>query len=429
MFEKFENYRMNLRDYVAVRNSFNPPKSFCPSTKDKYGSGNHQEIFNENCTEGVKLVVDTIRKLRASDNINLATTKEALKQLLEKLSGIRKDTAVVTGTLNPENFGRSRKNDPIIPPSGQTVVDMTRIHNEQHKAAHNAIKKLLGPYLPGVFQQQKPFGFQAIANDPSGRSRYTITIYEQSHLRFIPRNPHEATITLETTDNNSGEIQRLARNPNYTPSPIYRCTSDINHIWSDLSGNFPTYYKKCIVVGEVQLKFNNQFITGTRHISWFNNTMKEFNSESKISLQHMSSDHHEVVFNKVAELWLEALLWEEGTNNTTQLNTIMADLQFYFGQALFFYRGSPTICKMLMNGTYYEQGFLPQPEVSETDTYCTAEYFPFIDLYRKKFLACYATLPTSVRTQEFIRGKGKFSAVEEAANEKVETIQRIDSTL
>ncbi|WP_347252379.1 hypothetical protein [Legionella sp.] len=417
MFSKTEEFKMNLLDRIVVQKSFNPPSSFQTSAKDKYGknrddgSMSSQEIFNEDCTQGVELVVDTIRKLRTAGPLDLDSTKNALKKLLGQLAAIRKDTADKTGTLDSEQFGRSRKENPVCY-EGQHIIDITRIYNPQHLAAHEEIKKLLKGYIGSIIKEsnKKSFGYQAMACDSKEepKSRYVISVYTQKRIVFTPKNDKEASITLDVNADNMPKLIDLASNSNYTFRAEYDCSDDLLHIFTLIANEFPQYNKKNILVGEIQLKIDGKFIPATRHVSWLNEFASEFERESKIVLQHTRAEYHEEIFNQTAALWFAAISWDETKSDFATLDSIMADLQFYFSQALFYYRGGPTISKMLLRGTYYEQGFLVRQTTGSIDEYCTGEYYPFMTQHRKKFISCFTQAPTSERTKEFIFEQGRF---------------------
>lgn len=253
MFSKTEEFKMNLLDRIVVQKSFNPPSSFQTSAKDKYGknrddgSMSSQEIFNEDCTQGVELVVDTIRKLRTAGPLDLDSTKNALKKLLGQLAAIRKDTADKTGTLDSEQFGRSRKENPVCY-EGQHIIDITRIYNPQHLAAHEEIKKLLKGYIGSIIKEsnKKSFGYQAMACDSKEepKSRYVISVYTQKRIVFTPKNDKEASITLDVNADNMPKLIDLASNSNYTFRAEYDCSDDLLHIFTLIANEFPQYNKK-----------------------------------------------------------------------------------------------------------------------------------------------------------------------------------------
>lgn len=417
MFSKTDKFTMNLLDRTVVQNSFNPPSSFQTSAKDKYGkteedgSMSPQEIFNEDCTHGVELVVDTIRKLRTAGSLDLESTKHALKILLEQLATIRKNTADKTGTQDSELFGRSRRENPVCY-EGKRIIDITRIYNRQHLPAHEEIKKLLKGYVGSIIREsnKKSFGYQAMAYDSKEepKSRYVISVYTQKNIVFTPKDEQEASITLDVNDDNMPKIIALANNSNYTYSVKYDCSDELFDIFTIMTHEFPQYDKKNILVGEIQLKIDGKFIPATRHVSWLNEYAAEFEEESKIILHHTQKEYHEVLFNQIATLWFAAISWDETKSDLATLDNIMADSQFYFSQALFYYRGGPTISKMLSRGTYYEQGCLVRQATGKIDEYCTGEYYPFMTQHRKKFIGCFAQPPTSERTKEFTLKQGRF---------------------
>ena len=376
-----------------------------------------QEIFNEDCTQGVELVVKTIRGLRASGPLDFSTVKEALVELDEQLAKIRNNTAIKTNTHNAELFGRSRKNSPVYK-DGKVVTDISRIFNPQHKAVHQRVKALLRNYIKSTMceERKQKFGYEGISYDNIDKpnSRYVIRVYTQTHITFQPIDETQPSIDIPI-DGNLSELVALSKDPTYRASPQYNCDNDIRLLFGQMTSEHLSYLKKNILVGEIQVKVGEEFIPATRHVTWLHNTINEFDKESAVYLYHMMTKHHEAMFNKVAEQWFAAIGWKEGKDDPEILNKIMADLQFYYSQPLFRYRGSPTISKMLSKGTYYEQGFLPRPTVSEIDEYCTAEYFPFMQQHRKKFTECFAAPPTSERTREFTLKQGRFAVNENDA--------------
>ncbi len=419
MYSNTEKFTMNLADRTAVKNSFNPPSSFQTTSKDKYGkktddsSASPQEIFNEDCTQGVELVVETIRKLRASGKLDLPTAKLALKGLLERLAKIRNGTAVKTGTIDAELFGRSRKENPLYK-DGKHIIDITRIFNPQHKATHDQVKLILKMYAKPIIceARKQNFGYEGVANDNQAKpnSRYVIRVYTQQRIEFQPKDKTQNPTILEVTDDNMAKINALAMDPNYTTSVKYNCPTDIKDLFDTLANEHPDYYKKDILVGEIQIKIGDKFIPATRHVSWHHENWAEFDAQSVVVLYHMLPEYHEEMFNKIAEQWFAALSWNETAKEDPMIfNNIMADLQFYFSNSMFHYRGGAAISKVLSKGTYYEQGFLPRPTVSEIDEDCTALYFPFIEQHRKKFVQCFDAVPTSERTREFTLKQGRFT--------------------
>jgi len=409
-------FSLNLADRTAIKNSFNPPTSFQPTVTNKYGMSNSQGIYNEYCTQGVELVIQTIQALKKDRTmISLDRVKSTLTQLLNDLARIRKNIAEETNSENKEYFGRSRKDSPVIDPSGKPILDISRIYNPQHIEAHNAVKSILKKYLPDTINNhEKQSYYQATLNDDPNNpnSRYVLTVYKQLKVQFSDKK--KSRIFYEdVNDKNMENILRLAQSGRYYFQAVYACDPDISGVVADIAGEDPV---KNIVVGEVQININGKFIPGTRHITWFNETISEFMANSRVCLQHMKSEYHEEILNAIAPLWLQAISWDEKKNTVADLNKIMADMQFYFGQSLIFYRGAPTIVKMLFDGTYYSTGFLSSQN-KKPDAYCTAEYFPFMKQFRNKFIKdCFELPPGTKRTRDHELRKKEEDAAEVTRN-------------
>lgn len=387
-------------DRTTIKNSFNPPSNFKAAHPDKYGKAGAQEIYNELCTQGVENVVQSILELKEQEP-DFEATKVLLKRILEDLANIRSTIAQQTGTQEAERFGRSRKENPITTDNNAIVVDITSICNTQHFAAHEQIKKLLKAYLPKTIQLfEKEKFYQSIVTDnkTNPQSRYILTLYKQVAYELKPINNLLETRTVPYSPENLIEVQEALLSGDYLITPIYECGPIVSHLVAEKSRkqNKPI---KNIIVGEVQIKLGDEFITGTRHVTWFNNSLDEFMSDSEVCLLHPSTEKQNLVLEKISRLWHEAI-WYDPDSAANNLNEIMADIEFLFGQSLFFYRGSPTITKILFDGTYYINGFLPSPQKGDIDAYCTAEYFPFMQQYRRKFKECFESGPGTIKTEQ-----------------------------
>ena len=386
-----------LKDYTDLLAAFNPPTTFEP-TKNKYGTEkNSQNIFNEQCVKGVEKVARKIEILQ-STQADVSMVRKELECILQELGNIRREIAETTKSIpqDIEKFGRSRRNNPIELKDGQKLIDCTKICNKQHMEAHENIKKLLARYLEKMLAKKELEG-KAYDDNGNPKSRYLIKLYPVI-FQFKHKKTHKI-IKLEHSENNAKEINTLQNDPSYQVGLTFDCpdeslTATLDYLFGGKTPDF-----KYLVVGEVQLKVDDdQYIRGTRHITYYNDSLNEFSRESTVILQHTPSENHDLILDKIAALWHQAIFWKP-ESGTQKFNEIMADIQFYLGQAMFFYRGSPAISKMFSKGTYYAYGFLQPASQSATDEHCLGEWYPFMKLFRKKYLECFSNDPTSLISQ------------------------------
>lgn len=343
-------------DLEVIKKSFEPGDFFKKATGKKYGKGGAHNVFVNRCSRGVLFVAEEIRRIQASGTMDATTLKQTLKRVLAELAGIRHEIALATETEQADLFGRSRLDNPIQTGAAFKGVQSTSfLNNPQHDSAHAAIKDLMGGYLVHVATGQR-----VISPDDKDNpmSRYIIRLY--------------------------------ALDDPSVDSILMQC-------FLGFAAKYPRVDKNFLFVGDIQVKIDGQFVSCTKHVSWVNKTSGEFIGDSRVALLHTHPDQLEKLLNQILDQWIKAILWDSREQSCDELNTIMADLTFYFGQALLYYRGSPAILKMLLKGTYYAHGFLPPRTVSETDEYCTAEYFPFKQRFREKFLTCFEHSPTAKR--------------------------------